>query len=123
MGVIGIRLNKGDQVVNFSIVNKDKYLLSVGENGYGKLTSLEEFNKQNRGGKGVFSYKVTEKTGKVVASFVVGKEDQLMIISEDGTVIRITADQISTSGRNTQGVKLINVRDSKVVAVAIFIGE
>lgn len=123
MGVIGIRLNKDDEVVNFSIVEEDKFLVSVGENGYGKLTSLDEFNNQNRGGKGVISYKVTEKTGKVVSSFVVGKDDQLMIISEDGTVIRIAADQISTLGRNTQGVKLINVRDSKVVAVAIFIGE
>lgn len=123
MGVIGIRLNKGDQVVNFSRIEKDKYLISVGENGYGKLTDLDEFNVQNRGGKGVISYKVTEKTGKVVGSFVVGKEDQLMIISEDGTVIRIAADQISILGRNTQGVRLINVKNSKVVALAIFIGE
>ena len=123
MGVIGIRLNKGDEVVNFSIVNEDDYLVSVGENGYGKLTKVSEFNTQNRAGKGVISYKVTEKTGKVVASFVVSKENQLMIITEGGTVIRIAVDQISTFGRNTQGVKLMNLKESKVVAVAIFIGE
>ena len=123
MGVIGIRLNKEDEVVNFSIVNEDEFLVSVGENGYGKLTKVSEFNTQNRAGKGVISYKVTEKTGKVVASFVVSKENQLMIITEGGTVIRIAVDQISTFGRNTQGVKLMNLKDSKVVAVAIFIGE
>ena len=123
MGVIGIRLNKEDEVVNFSIVNEDDYLVSVGENGYGKLTKVSEFNTQNRAGKGVISYKVTEKTGKVVASFVVSKENQLMIITEGGTVIRIAVDQISTFGRNTQGVKLMNLKESKVVAVAIFIGE
>lgn len=123
MGVIGIRLNKEDEVVNFSIVNEDEFLVSVGENGYGKLTPVSEFNSQNRAGKGVISYKVTEKTGKVVASFVVSKENQLMIITEGGTVIRIAVDQISTFGRNTQGVKLMNLKESKVVAVAIFIGE
>lgn len=123
MGVIGIRLNKKDEVVNFSIVNEDEFLVSVGENGYGKLTPVSEFNSQNRAGKGVISYKVTEKTGKVVASFVVSKENQLMIITEGGTVIRIAVDQISTFGRNTQGVKLMNLKESKVVAVAIFIGE
>lgn len=123
MGVIGIRLNEGDKVVNFSVLGEDNFLVSVGENGYGKLTPVSEFNNQNRGGKGVISYKVTEKTGEVVASFVVSKENQLMIITEEGTVIRISVDQISTFGRNTQGVKLINIKDSKVVAVAIFIGE
>lgn len=123
MGVIGIRLREGDEVVNFSIVDDEKFLASVGENGYGKLTSIKEFNIQNRGGMGVISYKVTEKTGDVRASLVVSKEDQLMLITEEGVIIRISVDQISTFGRNTQGVKLMNLKDSKVVAVAKFIGE
>lgn len=122
-GVTGIRLREGDQVVNFSIVDDEKYLVSVGENGYGKLTPLTEFNNQNRAGMGVISYKVTEKTGNVIAALVVSKEDELMLITEEGIIIRIGVDQISIFGRNTQGVKLMNLKDSQVVAVAKFIGE
>ncbi len=122
-GVIGIRLNKGDEVVNFSIIEDDEFLLTVSEKGYGKKTPLKEFNIQNRAGKGVISYKSSNKTGKVVSSFVVAPEDEIMIISEDGTVIRLKVEDISTTGRSTMGVKLINVKDSQVVAVAKFIGE
>ena len=122
-GVIGIRLRENDEVVNFSIVDDDKFLVSVGENGYGKLTPLTEYNNQNRGGMGVISYKITEKTGNVISSLVVSKEDQLMLITEEGVIIRIAVDQISIFGRNTQGVKLMNLKESKVVAVAKFIGE
>lgn len=123
MGVIGIRLKDDDEVVSFSIVDDDKYLASVGSKGYGKLTSLKEFNNQNRGGVGVISHKVTEKTGDVVATYVVSKDDQLLLITEEGVIIRIGVDQISTFGRNTQGVKLMNLKDSEIVAVAKFIGE
>lgn len=122
-GVLGIRLKGDDEVVNFSIVDDNKFLASVGVNGYGKLTPLTEFNNQNRGGMGVISYKITEKTGNVISSLVVSKEDQLMLITEEGVIIRISVDQISIFGRNTQGVKLMNLKDSKVVAVAKFIGE
>lgn len=123
MGVIGVRLKDDDEVVSFSIVDDDKYLASVGSKGYGKLTSLKEFNNQNRGGVGVISHKVTNKTGDVVATYVVSKDDQLLLITEEGVIIRIGVNQISTFGRNTQGVKLMNLKNSEIVAVAKFIGE
>lgn len=122
-GVIGIRLREGDEVVNFSTVVEDSYLVTVSENGYGKLTKLSEYNLQNRAGLGVISYKENKKSGKVVDSMIVTKEDQLMLITNEGIIIRIPVEQISIFKRNTTGVKLMNLTDSKVVAVAKFIGE
>ncbi len=122
-GVIAIRLNDLDEVVNFDIVENDKYLLSIGKNGYGKLTDLEEFKLQGRGGKGIISYKCTDKTGEVVAAMVVSKDDEVMLITQSGIIIRIPAEQISVFGRSTQGVRLMNIKDSEVVAVAKYIGE
>ena len=112
-----------DEVVNFDIVENDKYLLSIGKNGYGKLTDLEEFKLQGRGGKGIISYKCTDKTGEVVAAMVVSKDDEVMLITQSGIIIRIPAEQISVFGRSTQGVRLMNIKDSEVVAVAKYIGE
>ena len=122
-GVIAIRLNDLDEVVNFDIVENDKYLLSIGKNGYGKLTDLEEFKLQGRGGKGIISYKCTDKTGEVVAAMVVSKDDEVMLITQSNIIIRIPAEQISVFGRSTQGVRLMNIKDSEVVAVAKYIGE
>lgn len=122
-GVIAIRLNDLDEVVNFDIVENDKYLLSIGKNGYGKLTDLEEFKLQGRGGKGIISYKCTDKTGEVVAAMVVSKDDEVMLITQSGIIIRIPTEQISVFGRSTQGVRLMNIKDSEVVAVAKYIGE
>lgn len=122
-GVIAIRLNDLDEVVNFDIVEKDKYLLSIGKNGYGKLTDLDEFKVQSRAGKGIISYKCTDKTGEVIAAMVVSKDDEVMLITQSGIIIRIPVEQISVFGRSTQGVRLMNIKDSEVVAVAKYIGE
>lgn len=117
-GVRAIKLRQGDSVVNASKVKMDASLVSIGANGYGKLTSLDEYNIQKRAGYGVLSYKVTDKTGPVIDSMVVEKDEELMIMADTGTIIRISVDQISEFGRNTQGVKLMNLTDAQVSAVA-----
>lgn len=120
-GVIGINLRDGDRVVNGSIAEDDMYLMTIGEKGYGKRTEISKFNVQKRGGVGVSSYKITDRTGKVVDSMVVCEDTELMMITSDGIVIRIPIAQVSNLGRNTQGVKLMNIGDAKVVAVAKFL--
>lgn len=122
-GVIAIKLDKNDEVKNFDIADDEKYLLTIGTNGYGKLTEVKEFNTQSRAGKGVICQKVTEKTGKIADAKIVSKEDEVMIITGDGTIIRIPAGQISIYNRNTQGVKLMNTVNSDVVAIANYIGD
>ena len=122
-GVIGINLKDDDSVVNISIADDDMYLMTIGERGYGKKTSIKEYNLQNRAGMGVRNYNITEKTGKVVDSMVVCDDTELMMITDKGIVIRIPTSQVSTLGRSTQGVKLMNIDDSKVVAVAKFAAE
>ncbi|KXO16597.1 DNA gyrase, A subunit [Clostridiales bacterium KA00134] len=123
IGVIGIKLEKDDQVVGFDINFKDKYLLVISEKGYGKMTKTEEYKIQNRGGKGLITYNVKEKTGPLMSAKVVDKEDELMMITEKGVIIRIEAADISIQGRATSGVKLMNLKDSEIVAVAKYIGE
>lgn len=120
-GVIGINLRDGDRVVNGSIAEDDMYLMTIGEKGYGKRTEISKFNVQKRGGVGVSSYKITDRTGKVVDSMAVCDDTELMMITSDGIVIRIPIAQVSNLGRNTQGVKLMNIGDAKVVAVAKFL--
>ena len=123
MGVKSIDLDKNDIVVSSDLVCKDKYLLVISENGYGKLTEIEKYRPQNRGGKGLLTYKNTKKTGDVAAATVVEKEDDVMIIANSGIIIRILTEDISIQGRNTSGVKLMNLTDAKVVAVANYIGD
>lgn len=123
MGVKSIDLDKDDIVVSSDLVCKDKYLLVISENGYGKLTEIEKYRPQNRGGKGLLTYKNTKKTGDVAAATVVEKEDDVMIIANSGIIIRILTEDISIQGRNTSGVKLMNLTDAKVVAVANYIGD
>jgi len=128
-GVRGIKLRDGDYCVGAARARKDGYLLTITENGYGKKTPIEEYFRggdaetagtpQNRGGIGVKNYNITEKTGKVAAVKVVDDNDDVLIISDDGTIIRMAADGITTYGRATQGVKLMRVsEDSKVISVA-----
>ena len=101
------------------IVNGDFKMLIVSENGYGKCTNADEFRLQSRGGMGTKAYKITSKTGNVVGVNMVNDNEELMIITSDGVVIRIRVRDISTSGRITQGVKLINVGENvKVMSIA-----
>ncbi|WP_288961911.1 DNA gyrase subunit A, partial [uncultured Peptoniphilus sp.] len=118
MGVKSIDLADDDIVVSSDLVVEDKYLLVISENGYGKLTEIDKYRPQNRGGKGLLTYKITNKTGDVASAAVVEKEDDVMIIANSGIIIRILTEDISIQGRNTSGVKLMNLTDAKVVAVA-----
>ncbi len=118
-GVIGIRLSQDDYVVGMEIVTEDDTMLAVTENGFGKRTYVEEYTKQKRGGKGILTYKVTDKTGKVIGTKIVGNEDDILLISTSGIIIRMCADEISILGRATQGVTLMRTSgDNKVVSLA-----
>jgi DNA gyrase subunit A len=118
-GNTGIRLKDGDQVVSIEILNEGATILTITENGYGKRTPTKEYRVQKRGGKGIFSIKTSERNGLVVCARQVTKDDELMILSAEGKIIRIRSADISVIGRNTQGVKLIKLDSSeKVLAVA-----
>ena len=124
MGVKGINLNKGDKVVGMDLVEKGKDLLVISSKGYGKRTSLDEYRPQTRGGKGLKTYNIKEKTGPLVSAKVVDKEDEIMMISNCGTIIRLNVRDISEMGRNTQGVTLMKIKDNdEVVAVAKYVEE
>ena len=116
-GVRGIRLRLHDEVVAMdSVMSEETEVLTVTVNGYGKRTNVEAYREQNRGGKGVINLKVTDKTGPVVGSRIVSPEQDLMLISSDGKVIRMDVDAISVIGRNAQGVKLMRMGDEDKVA-------
>ncbi len=118
-GNTGIRLTDKDQVVSIEILNEGATILTITENGYGKRTDTKEYRAQQRGGKGVFSIKTSERNGPVVSANQVTENDELMILSGNGKIIRIKTSDISVIGRHTQGVKLIDLETSeKVVAVA-----
>ncbi|MBM0046210.1 DNA gyrase subunit A [Anaerococcus sp. mt242] len=119
-GVRAIKLSNEDEVVAMNIKGDETYLLVVTENGFGKKTSFNNFNNQNRGGKGIRCHKVTEKTGCVVDTLPVDLDDDVLMVSLNGDMIRITAKDISTTGRNTMGVTLKNLKDEsdKIVSVA-----
>ncbi len=116
MGVRGINLADRDEVIGMQLVIQGKYLLIVSEKGMGKRTMMNEFTAQNRGGKGVKCYKITEKTGNVVGIKAVDEEDEIMIINTEGIIIRMLCSGISILGRITSGVKLINLKDGDIVA-------
>jgi DNA gyrase subunit A len=124
-GVRGIRLAKGDRVVSLNLAPKGGELLVVNENGYGKRTSIEEYPTQSRGGGGVITSKVTKKTGLVATGRVIAEKDNdLMIISAGGVVIRTDVSTIHVAGRATQGVRLMNLGEGDcVVAVATTNGK
>ncbi len=114
-GVIGIRLKEGDEVVSAECVEEKTTLFTVTENGFGKRTKVEEYNTQNRGGLGVISIKVTEKGGKAVGLLQVRDEDEIMLITYTGKLIRTPAQNISIIGRNTQGVKIMDIEPSNKI--------
>ena len=116
MGVRGINLLDGDEVVAMQLNTQGYYLLVVSENGMGKRTSVSEFTCQNRGGKGVKCYKITEKTGNVIGAKAVNEENEIMMITTEGIIIRLQCSDISILGTITSGVKLINLSDGVTVA-------
>ncbi len=119
MGVIGMNLSDGDEVVGMQLDTQGDYLLIVSENGMGKLTSMEEFTPQNRGGKGVKCYKIMEKTGNVVGVKAVNNENEIMMINTEGIIIQMSCEDISVLGRITSGVKLMNLNgDARVASIA-----
>ena len=117
-GVIGIRLSKGDEVVSAEVAEEKTAILTVTEKGQGKRSPVEEYRVQGRGGKGVISIKTTEKGGKAVGLMQVRDEDEVVMITNSGKIIRTLAKDISLHGRNTQGVRLMDVGEDKVVSIA-----
>ncbi|MDX2032785.1 MAG: DNA gyrase subunit A [Blastocatellia bacterium] len=122
-GVRGITLQDEDFVVSVVAVTGDEQMLSVTENGFGKQTRLKEYRVQSRGGKGVINIKTTERNGKVVAVMPVSKDSELLIITSQGKLIRLEAEQIRATGRSAQGVKLIDASDGDTVASASLIEQ
>ena len=119
VGVRAIRLDKDDAVVSMNIKGEETYLLVVTENGFGKKTSFSNFKNQNRGGKGVRCHKVNEKTGMVVDTLPVDLDTDIMMVSLKGDMIRLSARDVSTTGRNTMGVKLKNLASKEDAIVSV----
>ena len=118
-GVIGMRLDDGDYVVGMEpiIVGSNATLLTITENGFGKRTELEEYRVQNRGGRGVITYKITPKTGEIVGIKIVDGTEDVILITDTGTIIRLNSGEISVLGRSTQGVTLMRTNEGKVVSI------
>jgi DNA gyrase subunit A len=118
-GVLGIRLDSGDAVVSMEMLNRGASILTVSEKGYGKRTEMEEYRLQSRGGKGIITMKATEKTGRIVGGQQVTDDDQLMLVTNNGKIIRLRMRDIRVIGRNTQGVRLIDLEEGeRVVSLA-----
>jgi len=123
-GVKGIELEEGDYVIGMDVVTDNTTLLVVTENGFGKRTELDEYKVQTRGGKGVLTYRITEKTGKAIGMMLVSEEDDIILISSDGSIIRMKVSEISILGRATQGVTLMRMSEGNyVVSMARMVKE
>ncbi len=119
MGVKSIELTGDDEVVDMCPVFPDMKVLSITEQGYGKLTEIEEYRVQQRGGKGIKAMNLTAKTGRLTCLLLVDEAEDILLITDDGTLIRMPVSSISTLGRNTQGVRLMRVEEGcRVVCVA-----
>ena len=119
-GVIGIKLSDDDSVIGMESVigGSNTTLLTITENGFGKRTELDEYRVQNRGGRGVITYKITPKTGKIVGVKLATSDEDVMLITDKGTIIRLNVDEVSVLGRATQGVTLMRTNDGgKVVSI------
>jgi DNA gyrase subunit A len=116
MGVIGMNLTTGDEVIAMQKASQGESVMIVSEKGLGKCTLTSEFTPQNRGGKGVKTINITDKTGDLIAIQAVTDENDLMIINRSGVTIRTKVEQIRVAGRATQGVKIINLREGDVIA-------
>jgi DNA gyrase subunit A len=118
-GVVGMKLDEGDKIVSMEILTLGFNILTVSEGGYGKRTEMDEYRLQSRGGKGIITMKTTDKTGRVVGVQQVTEDDQLMLISNKGKIIRMRIKDIRIIGRNTQGVRLIELEEGeRVVSLA-----
>ena len=115
-GVKGINLTDDDEVVGAAVITNNDSILTVTENGYGKRTAVEEYPVQNRGGKGVLAIRTSERNGSVVGVLTVQDEDQVMLIADSGKIIRMPMDNLRVIGRNTQGVRLIDLEEHELVA-------
>lgn len=120
-GVKGMDLGENDHVISLSTSNEGKYILSISENGYGKMSLGESYRITSRGSKGVITMNVTEKTGRLVQTKAVNGDEDILVITEQGVVIRTSLKQVAISGRNAQGVKIIRIKDSedKVKSIAV----
>ena len=116
MGVIGMNLTDGDEVIGMQLNTQGEFLLIASEKGLGKRTKMEEFSAQNRGGKGVKCYKITDKTGNIIGIKAVNDDNEIMIITTEGIIIRMKVEGISILGRVTSGVKLINMNEDVTIA-------
>lgn len=118
MGVRSIDLAEGDEVISVAKVEEGKHVLAITQNGYGKRTEISEFRTQSRGGKGILAMRLTEKTGLMAAQMLVDENEDIMLITDDGTIIRMPVDGISVIGRVSQGVRVMRVEDeSRIVGV------
>jgi DNA gyrase subunit A len=123
-GVRGVKLQGDDEVVSIDIVDTESTMMAITENGYGKRTSFDEYRTQSRGGKGIISIQTTERNGKVVSAHAVHDDHRIMLISQNGQMICIGADDLRVIGRNTQGVRLVNLNNGdKLVSAAILESE
>ncbi len=118
MGVKAIELDDDDEVVDMAATEEGAQVLSITSLGYGKRTALEEYRPQSRGGKGIKAMNLTKRTGSLVCQLLVHEDEDVLIITDDGTIIRTAVSAINTLGRNTQGVRVMRVDDSKVVGIA-----
>jgi DNA gyrase subunit A len=116
-------LEEGDYLVGMEVVDKDGLILSIAENGYGKRTKLDDYRLTARGGKGVINMKTTGKTGKVVGVLSVREDSDIIIVSQNGKIIRIESSTIRQVGRSTQGVRLVSLEEGDKVAAASVIPE
>ena len=120
MGVKSIELAEGDEVISVAKVEEGKHVLAITQKGYGKRTELEEFRVQSRSGKGIMAMRLTEKTGLLAAQVLVAEDEDLMLITDDGTIIRMPASDISVIGRVAQGVRVMRVdEESRIVGVTV----
>jgi DNA gyrase subunit A len=123
-GVRAISLERDDEIVSMDILLEEKEIFIMTEYGFGKMTKTNLYRSQARAGKGVKTYKITKKTGDIVGAEIIEKEDDVMIISKDGVIIRMSASEVSTMGRDTQGVKVMKLNaNDKVVALAKIVFE
>jgi DNA gyrase subunit A len=122
-GVRAMDLSDGDYLVGMEVAEKDGLLLCISENGYGKRTPLDDYRLTNRGGKGVINMKITNRTGKVVSILLVKEDSELIIVSQNGKIIRIDSSTIRQAGRSTQGVRLVSLEEGDKVAAASVIPE
>jgi DNA gyrase subunit A len=122
-GVIGIRLEEGDEVIGMEVLSSGSSILTVSESGYGKRTSETEYRVQGRGGKGLINLNVTPKTGLVVSILQVFDDDDIMVMSDQGNLVRLQVADIRRIGRNTQGVRLINLTPEQRLVGVVRIAE